>query len=79
MIEVDLLGHLLGDFKIVRVPLSFRGFPAPTILAIATTVLMMTYLGASAWVLGALMLASGVGAWWVGPYFGRTPVLRGTL
>src|SRR5207244_2280167 len=63
-----LLPNLERSF---RVPLSFGGFPVPTVLAIVTTALMMYYVGANAWVLGALMLASGVGAWWVGPSFGR--------
>ena len=54
-----------------RIPFSVAGVPVPAVLALATTILMMAYLGVSAWVLGFLMTLSGVGAWLIGPYLGR--------
>ena len=54
-----------------RVPLAVAGFSVPALLAIATTILMMTYLARSAWILGGLMVLSGLGAWLIGPYLGR--------
>jgi APA family basic amino acid/polyamine antiporter len=56
-----------------RIPLTFRGVPLPAGAGIVATLLMMAYLDSAAWILGGLMIASGIAAWFVGPYLGRQP------
>lgn len=73
-VSVIRLRFVLRDTpRAFRIPLSVVGVPLPAVLAIVTTILMMAYLSRGAWVLGSLMVLSGVGAWLIGPYLGRKP------
>lgn len=67
----------LGD-RTFRVPWTVKRVPVPAMLGIAATVLMTVYLRPEAWILGGLMLVSGVGAWWLGGHLGREAVASGT-
>ncbi len=57
--------------RTIRVPLDVRGVPVFPTLGIASVVLMTVYLRPEAWVLGALMVASGIAAWHLGGHLGR--------
>jgi ABC-type proline/glycine betaine transport system ATPase subunit len=55
-----------------RIPGTVGATPVTAVLGIGTVVLMTVYLRPEAWALGALMVLSGIAAWWLG-----TPVVRG--
>jgi len=54
-----------------RIPLSVGPVPITAVLGLATIILMTAYLRPEAWVLGGLMVVSGVGAWFLGGRLGR--------
>lgn len=54
-----------------RIPASIGSVPITAVLGLATIVLMTAYLRPEAWVLGGLMVVSGVGAWFLGGRLGR--------
>ena len=49
--------------RTMSVPLAIRGVPVPTVLAILTVLLLMVQIEGLAWLLGGLVLLSGVVAW----------------
>jgi APA family basic amino acid/polyamine antiporter len=57
----------LAPGRIARLPLT-------PLLAIASVLLMLAYLRPEAWVFGAVMVASGVCAWFLGGRLGRVAV-----
>lgn len=56
-----------------RIPFAIGATPVTAVLGIGTIALMAAYLRPEAWILGALMLLSGIGAWLLGGYLGRQP------
>lgn len=56
-----------------RIPFAIGAAPVTSVLGIGTVALMTAYLRPEAWVLGALMLLSGVSAWFLGGHLGRQP------
>ena len=54
-----------------RIPIMVGATPVTAVLGIGAVVLMTVYLRPEAWALGALMLLSGVSAWWLGGRLGR--------
>lgn len=54
-----------------RIPFAIGAVPVTAVLGIGTVVLMTVYLRPEAWTLGALMVLSGVGAWFLGGRLGR--------
>lgn len=56
-----------------RAPLTVGSTPITAVLGVLTSVLLLFYIQPAAWLLGAIMVALGVGAWLVGPYVGRKP------
>lgn len=57
-----------------RAPFAIGTLPVTAVLGVLTSVLLLFYIDPAAWMLGAIMIALGVGAWLIGPYLGRKPV-----
>lgn len=57
-----------------RIPMSVGPVPITAVLGLATIILMTAYLRPEAWVLGGLMVVSGMGAWFLGGRLGRASV-----
>ncbi|MEZ4552553.1 MAG: APC family permease [Dehalococcoidia bacterium] len=60
-----------------RAPFAVRSVPVTAALGVVTSVFLLFYIEATAWVLGLLMIASGVAAWLASPYLGRRPAEAG--
>jgi len=76
-LAVIRLRRLLPDVsRPFKAPGSVGGVPITAVLGIVTSVLLLFYIAPAAWLLGGLLIASGLGAWFIGPYVGRKP-LRG--
>lgn len=56
-----------------RAPLPVAGVPLTAVIGVVTSVFLLFYIEPAAWVLGMLMVASGVAAWFASPYLGRHP------
>ncbi|MFN8584696.1 MAG: APC family permease [Dehalococcoidia bacterium] len=54
-----------------RAPFEVRSVPLTAALGVVTSVFLLFYIERAAWVLGLLMVASGVAAWLASPYLGR--------
>lgn len=54
-----------------RSPFTIRGIPLTAIGGLLTSVLLLAYVPRDAWMMGLLLVASGVLAWFASPYLGR--------
>lgn len=61
-----------------RAPFEVRSVPLTAALGVLTSVFLLFYIERTAWILGLLMVASGVAAWLASPHLGRRPAAATT-
>lgn len=73
-LAVIRLRRLLPDTpRAFRAPLEVRSVPLPAAAGVLTSLFLLFYIEPAAWILGLLMIASGLLAWFAGPHLGRKP------
>jgi APA family basic amino acid/polyamine antiporter len=74
-VAVIRLRHLLPDApRPFTAPGNICGTPVTAVMGILTSVMLLFYIAPAAWLLGGLLVLSGLGACLIGPYVGRKPV-----
>lgn len=56
-----------------RAPFEVRSVPLTAALGVLTSIFLLFYIEVTAWLLGLLMVGTGVAAWLASPYLGRRP------